>query len=71
MIQSNKIFRAHLGCWDYGSTDEPKYSKNQIFTFFNRFDKKNPNISIQCKANEKQVSEQTNANVGVFFCRIC
>jgi hypothetical protein len=36
MIQFNKIFRAHIGCWDYGSTDEPKYSKNPIFkhTFF-------------------------------------
>jgi hypothetical protein len=36
MIQYNKIFRAHSGCWDYdyGSTDEPKYSKNPIFKHF-------------------------------------
>jgi hypothetical protein len=31
MIQSNKIFRDHSGCWDYGSTDEPNYSENAIF----------------------------------------
>jgi hypothetical protein len=31
MIQSNKIFRAHSGCWNYGSTDEPNYSENPIF----------------------------------------
>jgi hypothetical protein len=34
MIQSKKIFRTHSGCWDYGSTDEPKYSKNPIFKYF-------------------------------------
>jgi hypothetical protein len=34
MIQSNKIFRAHSGCWDYGSTNELKYSKNPIFKHF-------------------------------------
>jgi hypothetical protein len=34
MIHSNKIFRAHSGCWDYGSTDESKCSKNTIFKLF-------------------------------------
>jgi hypothetical protein len=35
MIQSNKIFRAHLGCWGYdASIDDPKYSEKPIFTFF-------------------------------------
>jgi hypothetical protein len=34
MIQSNKIFRAHSGCWDYASTDDPKYTKKPIFKHF-------------------------------------
>jgi hypothetical protein len=34
MTQSNKIFRVHSVCWDYGSTDEPKYSENPIFKHF-------------------------------------
>jgi hypothetical protein len=44
MIQSNKIFRAYSGCWDYGSTDQPKYSKNPIFKhfFFHAKSNKNP-----------------------------
>jgi hypothetical protein len=34
MIQSNKIFRAHSGCWDYASTNDLKYSKKLIFKHF-------------------------------------
>jgi hypothetical protein len=34
MIQSNKIFRTHSGCWDYDLTNEPKYSKKPIFKHF-------------------------------------
>jgi hypothetical protein len=36
MIRPNKIFRAHSGCWDYDSTNEPKYSKNHFFFMLNR-----------------------------------
>jgi hypothetical protein len=43
MIQSNKIFLAHAGCWDYGSTDELKYSKNPIFKHFFSMLKSNKN----------------------------
>jgi hypothetical protein len=43
MIQSNKIFRTHSGCWDYGSTDEPKNSKIPIFK----------NVFFHAKSNKK------------------
>jgi hypothetical protein len=49
MIQLKKIFRAHSGCWDYGSTDEPKYSKNPIFkhVFFHAKSNKKPDLTPQ------------------------
>jgi hypothetical protein len=49
MNQSNKIFRAHSGFWDYGSTDEQKYSKNPIFKhfFFHAKSNKKPDLTHQ------------------------
>jgi hypothetical protein len=74
MILSNKIFQTHSGCWDYGSTDEPKYFKNPIFKhlFFmlnrrkTRFD-----VSISINMTHLRVFgrkiKEINANFGVFF----
>jgi hypothetical protein len=48
MIQTNKIFQPHSGCWDYGSTDDPKYSKNPIFKhfFFHAKSNKKPDLTM-------------------------
>jgi hypothetical protein len=49
MIQSNKIFRAHSGCWNYASTDDPKYSKKTDFQthFLNAKSNKRPDLTHQ------------------------